>query len=149
MLLAEQTDVGPEKAYDQYRKLKAAKPSEPAGPQGYPYGLAVLLLGKKKYVEGHAQSVANVSLFTKYMTGLASEAEFIEAAGKSRLFLCRNHYIVGLNRLSDGDRAGAREHFQKALDTKFYSTNAYPYARSFLARMKRAPEWPKWIPVKN
>ena len=51
------------------------------------------------------------------MTGHASEAEFIEAAGKSRLFLCRNHYIVGLNRLSDGDRAGAREHFQKALDT--------------------------------
>jgi serine/threonine protein kinase len=149
MLLAEQPDVGPEKAYDQYRKLKAAKPSEPAGPQGYPYGLAVMLLGKEKYVEGHAQSVANVSLFTKYMTGHASEAEFIEAAGKSRLFLCRNHYIVGLNRLSDGDRAGAREQFQKALDTKFYSTNAYPYARAFLARMKRDPEWPKWIPVKK
>jgi hypothetical protein len=51
--------------------------------------------------------------------------------------------------LSDGDRAGAREHFQKSLDTKFYGNNAYPYARAFLARLNRDPEWPKWIPVKK
>ena len=63
--------------------------------------------------------------------------------------MCGRHYLIGLVRLSNGDRAGAREHFQKALDTKFYGNNAYPYARTFLARMKRDPEWPKWIPVKK
>jgi serine/threonine protein kinase len=149
VLLAEQPDVGPEKAYDQYRKLKASKPSEPTGPKWNPYDLAVVLLGKKKDAEGQAQSVAIVSLFTKYMTGHASEAEFLEAARKTRLVLCGAHYIVGLNRLSDGDRAGAREHFQKTLDTKFYANNLYPYARAFLARLKRDETWPKWIPVKK
>jgi serine/threonine protein kinase/dienelactone hydrolase len=149
VLLAEQPDVGPEKAYDQYRKLKASQAGQPTGPRWNPYDLAVILLGKKKDAVGQAQSVAILSLFTKYMTGHASEAEFLEAAGKNPLLLCPAHYVIGLNRLSDGDRAGAREHFQKVLDTKFYPHNVYPYARAFLARLKRDPEWPKWIPVQG
>jgi hypothetical protein len=51
--------------------------------------------------------------------------------------------------LSDGDRAGARAHFQKAVDTRFYAHNLYPYARAYLARLKRDPKWPKWIAVKK
>ena len=69
---------------------------------------------------------------------------------KNRLFLlCGRHYLIGLVRLSNGDRAGAREHFQKPLDSKFYAQNVYRYARAYLARLKRDPEWPKWIEVKN
>jgi hypothetical protein len=60
-----------------------------------------------------------------------------------------SHYIVGLVRLSDGDRMGAKEHFQKILDTKFYANIAYPYVRAYLARLKRDPKWPKWIPDKK
>jgi hypothetical protein len=44
---------------------------------------------------------------------------------------------------------GAKEHFQKALDTKLYSNVAYPYARAFVARMNRDPAWPKWISIKK
>jgi hypothetical protein len=90
-----------------------------------------------------------VQPMTKYLAGSLTEAELLESRGKSRLLLCGAHHVIGLVRLSDGDRAGAREHFQKALDTKFYAHTLYPYARAYLARLKRDPEWPKWIPVKN
>ena len=76
-------------------------------------------------------------------------AKFLEFAGKNRQTLCFTHYLIGMARLSDGDRAAAREHFQKTLDTKFYAHNVYPYARAYLARMKRDETWPKWIEVKK
>jgi hypothetical protein len=86
----------------------------------------------------------------KYLSGdMSTEAEFLKSMEKHRLTACTAHSLVGLVRLSNGDRAGAREHFQKALDTKFYANIQYPYARAYLARMKRDPEWPKWIPVKE
>ena len=41
----------------------------------------------------------------------------------------------------EGDRAGARDHFQKTLDTKIFTHNVYPYARAFLARLKQDATW--------
>ena len=63
----------------------------------------------------------------------------------------QRHYSFtrGLVRLSDGDRVGAKEHFQKVLDTKFYANVGYPYARAYLARLNRDEKWPKWIPDKK
>jgi len=51
--------------------------------------------------------------------------------------------------LADGDRKGAHDHFNETVKTKFYGLMFYPYARAFVARMNRDPEWPKWIPVKK
>ena len=95
--------------------------------------MVLLLLGNQKEAADTAELRVN----------------FPKVADNSRILRCQEHYLAGLSQLSDGDRAGAREHFQKALDTKFFATNAYPYARAFLARMKRNPEWPKWITVKK
>jgi serine/threonine protein kinase/tetratricopeptide (TPR) repeat protein len=153
LLLAEQPEIGRDKAYERYRELIAPRKGEADGPTWSPYqtGL-VLLLGKGKEAADPYKSVSAVHPFTKYLTGSrseADEAEFLKSAGKNRLKLCGTHYVIGLVRLSNGDRVGAREHFQKALDTRFYAHNLYPYARAYLARLKRDETWPKWIEVKK
>jgi tetratricopeptide (TPR) repeat protein len=152
ILWAELPEVGPDKAYDRYRKMVASRSEREAnGPMWSPYEFNVLmLLGKRKEAADQTVSTSRFLPLTKYLTGDLPEEEFLESARKSRLHPILIHYPVGLVRLSDGDRAGAREHLQKTLvDTKFYAAVLYPYARAYLARMKRDPEWPKWIPVKK
>jgi hypothetical protein len=78
-----------------------------------------------------------------------TDAKLFEDAGKSRATLSMAHYAVGLVKLSEGDRAGAREHFQKTVDSEFYSHPTFTYARAYLERLKRDEKWPKWIPVKK
>jgi hypothetical protein len=157
LLLAEQPEIGPDKAYERSREQIAPRKGEANGPTWNPYQLTlVLLLGKSKEVADLSESVSALRPLTKYLNEslsepklLESEARFLESVGKNRLKLCGAHYSIGLVRLSKGDRAGAREHFQKTLDTKWYAHNLYPYARAFLARMKRDEKWPKWISVKK
>ena len=52
-----------------------------------------------------------------YCGGVISEEEFLKAEAGSRWNQCECTFYVALDRLAQGDRAGAREHFQKALDT--------------------------------
>ena len=132
ILWAGRADVGPCEAYERYRKWAAKREADGQKPSQYE-AMVLLLLGNQKEAADTAELRVN----------------FPKVADNSRILRCQEHYLAGLSQLSDGDRAGAREHFQKALDTKFFATNAYPYARAFLARMKRNPEWPKWITVKK
>ena len=62
---------------------------------------------------------------------------------------CVGHFWVGQVRLSEGDREGARELFEKCVTTPWVGLPIYPYAQICLARMKHDPEWPQWIPVKK
>jgi hypothetical protein len=150
LLLAEQPEVGRDKAYERFRELMAPRKGEANAPTMTPCHWAlVLLLGKRKEAADPSESALASHPFTKYLTGYRSEVELLQSAGKNWLALCGTHSLIGLVRLSDGDRAGAREHFQKALDTRFYTHNLYPYARAYLARLKHDPEWPRWIPVKK
>jgi tetratricopeptide (TPR) repeat protein len=159
LLLAEQPEGGYDKAYERYRELvrqrrlarwMAPRKGEAQGPTWSPFQLdLVLVLGKSKEAADLNESISGDLPIAKYLSGSLSEAEFLESVGKNRVLLCGRHYLIGLVRLSNGDRAGAREHFQKTLDTKFYTHNLYRYARAYLARLKRDPEWPKWIPVKK
>jgi tetratricopeptide (TPR) repeat protein len=148
ILLAEQSEIGFDKAYARFRELTDSLKRGVNGPTWSPFETsAFLLLGKKKELAESWVNAAAIMPFDKYVTGTLSEAEMFQLAGKNRLHLCFCHYQVGLDRLSNGDRAGACEHFQKALDTKFYAAVIYPHARAYLARLKRDPEWPRWIPV--
>jgi tetratricopeptide (TPR) repeat protein len=150
LLWAELPEVGRDNAFDRYQKLVADR-NQPKwnGPMWIPFEFdALMLLGKKKEALGQVASISFLPV-GKYLSGDMTEADFLKSMGKYRLTSCTAHYLVGQVRLTNGDRAGAREHFQKALDTKFYANIQYPYARAYLARMKRDPEWPKWIPVKE
>jgi tetratricopeptide (TPR) repeat protein len=145
ILCAEQREITPDQAYDRYRELIASLKREGKS-GGFDFG-TLLLLGKKKEA---AESIsAKWPPLKKYLTESKYEAEFLQSRGKDVFSLIFTHYTVGLVRLSDGDRVGAKEHFQKVLDTKFRSHIVYPYARAYLARLNRDPKWPKWIPVKK
>jgi hypothetical protein len=151
ILWAEQSEIGRDKAFDRYQKLVAGR-NQPNwhGPMWTPSeASALILLGKRKEALSQADWIAGRPSAEKYLSGDMTEAEFLQSNEKHRLTSCGAIHLVGLVRLSNGDRAGAGEHFQKALDTRFYAAISYPYARAFLARLKRDPEWPKWIPVKK
>jgi serine/threonine protein kinase/Tfp pilus assembly protein PilF len=147
ILWAEQPDVGPDKAYERYRKWLAEREANGREPSLY-QALPLLLLGRKK----EATDFADV--FFKDPPGTAAarfeaEAKAVQNTGKGRRELFNAHMRGGLTRLSDGDRAGAKVYFQKALDTKVSGHNAYPYLRAFLARMDRDEKWPRWIEAKK
>ena len=78
-----------------------------------------------------------------------SEEEFLRAEAGSRWNQCESHFYVALDRLSQGDRAGAREHFQKALTTGVFGFGEYQWSRLFIKRMDQDPNWPPWIPLKE
>jgi hypothetical protein len=82
----------------------------------------------------------------KYLGGDISEGDFLEAEAGSRGNECEAHFYVALDRLSQGDRAGTREHFQKSLAAGSFSLQ---WSRPFLKRMDQDPNWPPWIPLQE
>jgi tetratricopeptide (TPR) repeat protein len=84
-----------------------------------------------------------------YCGGGISAQELLRAETASRFKQCEAHFYVALDRLSQGDHAGAREHFQKAVATGVFSISEYDWSRLFLKRMDQDPTWPSWIPLKE
>jgi tetratricopeptide (TPR) repeat protein len=82
-----------------------------------------------------------------YNAGRIDADELIAAAGASRLDRVEAHYFIGLARLGEGDRAGAREHFRQCADTHVLMFFEYHWARAFLNRLEQDPTWPPWLPM--
>jgi hypothetical protein len=137
--------VGPDKAYERY--LEMARKRAADGGKASRYEIAgLMLLGRRKESADLADSIFNQPPGTSVSR---SATKILESAGDDGIKLCFGHFGVGMEQLMDGDRAGAREHFQKVLDTKILSHNVYRYARAYLARLKHDPKWPAWVPVKK
>ncbi|MCI0744869.1 MAG: protein kinase [Verrucomicrobia subdivision 3 bacterium] len=83
-----------------------------------------------------------------YLCADASEAELLKAVGASRNKLCEAHFFIGLTRLADGDRDGARKHFRASVATRVAIYFDYDWSGAFLARLEKDPNWPPWIPIK-
>ena len=84
-----------------------------------------------------------------YCGGVISEEDLLKAEAGSRWNQCEAHFYVALDRLGQGDRAGAREHFRRVLATGVFRFNAYQLSRLFLKRMDQDPMWPSWIPLQE
>jgi tetratricopeptide (TPR) repeat protein len=155
MLMAEEPEIGRDKAYDSYLQLAARRERETGSKFTFPGATAALLfLGKKQkaaeFVRDGGFSAGlgmDQNPLAKYLEG-GPEEEYMKSGWGSR-FACLNHYLAGLVHLSEGDRNGAREHFQKSVDTHFYGHIVYPYARVFLERLEAKPGWPRWIDAKK
>jgi serine/threonine protein kinase len=78
---------------------------------------------------------------------LTDEQLETKAAG-SNYNKCEGHFFIGMKLLAVGDRRGAEEHFQKAVDTPFEDQLDYSFSRAFLDRMKDS-NWPSWISNKE
>jgi tetratricopeptide (TPR) repeat protein len=85
----------------------------------------------------------------RFDCGEVSEESLLEMAGASRMKQCNAHYEIGLLRFALGDRAGARDHFQKAVGTRAFWLQTWAWSRMLLGRLEKDPEWPPWIPVKE
>jgi serine/threonine protein kinase len=155
MLMAEEPNIGRAEAYDSYLKLAARRERETGSKFTFPGATAALLfLGmRQKAAEFVRDGDRSAGLGTdqdplaKYLEG-GSEEEYMKSGWGGR-FACLNHYLAGLVHLSEGDRKGAQEHFQKSVDTHFYGHITYPYARVFLERLEAKPGWPGWIDAKK
>jgi hypothetical protein len=80
-----------------------------------------------------------------YNTGKLPADELKGKAKDSRWDQCLAHYYVAMMKLADGDRDGAREHFDKVVKTRAFIWGPYDLSWVFLARLKKDPTWPPWI----
>ncbi len=85
----------------------------------------------------------------RYLGGLIHENELLEAAGDSARDRGLAHHFIGIRRLAAGDRSGAREHFEKSAATTVFHWGSVHRSKVWAARMKRDPEWPNWLPVRD
>jgi serine/threonine protein kinase len=73
----------------------------------------------------------------------------IKLAGNSRWNQCLAHYNIAMTKLADGDRKGAKKHFDKAFKTKAAGWGEYDMSWVFQHRLDNDPTWPPWIPKKR
>src|SRR5262249_48900814 len=87
--------------------------------------------------------------YRKYLGGQLEAGALLQAAGGCRPKRSEAHFAIGLRHLCEGDRARAREHFQKCVDARVFIDWEYPWVRAFLERLKKDRTWPRWIGSKS
>jgi hypothetical protein len=80
----------------------------------------------------------------EYNADKLSADKLIEKAKGSRWDQCLAHYHVAMTKLAEGDRDGARLHFDKVVQTRAFIWDAYDMSWVFLARLEKDPTWPPW-----
>jgi serine/threonine protein kinase len=86
-----------------------------------------------------------------YLAGDLAEVALVETAATSRFKWddCLAHYFIGMARLAEGDRAGARASFRQAVETRNLGELHYDLSMVLLDRLERDATWPPWIPAKK
>jgi serine/threonine protein kinase len=157
-VLAELPPDGPRQALQEYEQLARKYP----GGHGQMMCARVLLfLGKKEQARQALQGIRLVAdhlspdgrtfaeALLQFRCGRLPEERLLAEASTSRFKRIQAHYTIGFDRLAEGDRAGAREHIQKAVGTHDFWEQIYFYSsQMFLNRLDKDPTWPPWIPVK-
>ena len=156
-LLAELPD-GPRRALAEYQKFEIAYPQE--GWQMRTKSEVLLFLGRKEQALATLRTVRSpfcispdwrefYEAMRQFDRGELSADAYLAKAGASRWKQFHAHYQIGLFRLADGDRRGARYHFQKAVETRARWIYPWAWCRMFLSRLDNDPKWPPWIPMKE
>jgi tetratricopeptide (TPR) repeat protein len=81
----------------------------------------------------------------RYNAGELTEDELLQGAGRSRWDQCLAHYNIAMTKLAEGDRQGAKEHFNEAVKTRAWGWGEYDLSWVFRDRLED-PKWPPWIP---
>jgi tetratricopeptide (TPR) repeat protein len=85
---------------------------------------------------------------TEYRAGMISEkkeAELVELAGDSERDKAEIYWIIGVRKLSQGNREGARASFNKIASSPMYFWTSIMWARAFAERIED-PNWLDWLP---
>src|SRR5262249_1787445 len=146
------------RALDEYQKFELAYQQE--GWQMRARSEVLLFLGRREQALASLRTVRSplalsqdwrefYEAMRQFDRGQLSEDAYLAKAGTSRWKQFHVHYQIGLFRLAEGDRAGARDHFQKAVGTRAVWIYPWAWSQMFLNRLKNDPKWPLWIPVKE
>jgi hypothetical protein len=74
------------------------------------------------------------------------ENKLVELAGDSERDKAEVHWLIGLRKLAQGDREGAKKSFNKIASSPVFVWSTVMWARAFAERMDREPNWPDWLP---
>jgi serine/threonine protein kinase len=84
-----------------------------------------------------------------YVCNELSEDELMRRAGNERWDQAIGALRIGLRRLGEGDRRGARECFQKIASWPVFGVWDHDLGWVLLKRMEQDPGWPPWIPARG
>jgi tetratricopeptide (TPR) repeat protein len=84
----------------------------------------------------------------EYQCGDLTAEQLLQAA-PLRGDQCEAHFYIAMTLLAEGDRQGARSHFQKSVDTGVVDFFERNWSRGFLSCMQSDPGWPAWIPIRK
>jgi serine/threonine protein kinase len=153
---------GPALALKEFQAAKKAWPGGPRGRRGEFYPPTILLfLGRKEEAAALYRDMAEAGVHSpldrtrwyqkacEHFAGMRSAEELLAGAGGSQWFLCEGHFFIGLRLLAEGDRAGARRHFEDSVATRVLHYMEYDWSRAFLARLENDRTWPPWIPIRK
>jgi serine/threonine protein kinase len=155
-ILAELPD-GPRRAQAAFQEAKAHAYSDW---QGAP-SMILLLLGREHEAVRASREIQESkpelsapfrdwhNKYLDYFADLITADTLLQAARLSRMKQCEANFAIALRRLAEGDRAGAKEFFQKCVATRVFIFGDYLWAGAFLKRMTEDPTWPPWIPQKR
>jgi tetratricopeptide (TPR) repeat protein len=82
----------------------------------------------------------------QFNAGELTEDKLLEAAGRSQWDQCLAHYNIAMTMLADGDRDGARKHFDKAIKTRASGWGEYDLSWVFHDRLEKDSNWPPRMP---
>lgn len=82
-----------------------------------------------------------------YASGEQPSEELLQSAKDARSYRCAAHYLIGMTRLADGDREGAKVHLRRCLDNKTFRLFIEYVAEAVVTRLEKDPAWPPWIPA--
>jgi tetratricopeptide (TPR) repeat protein len=82
----------------------------------------------------------------RYNAGDLSADDLLQGAQGSRWNECLAHHYVAMTKLADGDRIGAKEHFDQVVETRATLWGTYDMSWVFRDRLAKDHTWPPWIP---
>jgi serine/threonine protein kinase len=81
----------------------------------------------------------------KYCCGELDDDALLASQSDSRYERCQTHFVIGITRLAQGDRVGARKHLSAAGATRLMQSVSTSMSRALVAQLDRDPDWPPWI----
>jgi tetratricopeptide (TPR) repeat protein len=85
----------------------------------------------------------------RYNAGDLSADDLLDGAKGSLWNECLAHHYIAMTHLADGDRIGAKKHFNQVIETRATLWGTYDMSWVFQARLKKDPTWPPWIPQRS
>jgi tetratricopeptide (TPR) repeat protein len=85
----------------------------------------------------------------RYLEGALTETGLLGRPVPTEVERARRQIAIGWKRLGSGDRDGAEAAFRETYEAMASCTVSWWVARGVVIRMKKEPEWPKWIAERN